>query len=105
MDGPPTHLRALDPDRYRDVAVQALRDHPADAWVAAVAVWRAWQDEAVDWQADRGMVWGVKGWKKQLGSGRPPMGWVLEEFGLSNEGGGMPCPPNCHTHHRHSRRR
>ena len=65
-DEPPEHLLRLDPERYRHVALQALVDHPGDGWCAAVTVWRTWQDEAIAWQADRGIVHGVKGWKPQL---------------------------------------
>jgi hypothetical protein len=103
-DEPPTHLRELDPERYRDVARSALADHPGDAWCAAVAVWRAWQDEAIAWQAERGIVWRVKGFKKQLGPGRPPTAWVREEFALPFNEESSACPPRCGTHGRRKAR-
>ncbi|WP_329240496.1 hypothetical protein [Streptomyces canus] len=105
-DGPPDHLLKLDPERYREVALQSLVDHPGDGWAAAVTIWRTWQDEAIAWQADRGIVHRVKGWKPQLVSCRPPMAWVREEFGLPVEGDGeTPCPDNCRTHARRKTRR
>lgn len=104
-DRPPEHLLKLDPERYRQVAMQALIDHPGDGWVAAVTVWRSWQDEAVAWQAERGIVHGVKGWKAQLSSCRPPLVWVREQFGVSVEGDSeITCPPGCRTHARRRNR-
>lgn len=100
---PPEHLRELDPGRYRQTAVQSLRDHPGDVWCAAVSVWRAWQDEAIEWQADRGIVHGVKGWKAQLGPGRPPVAWVCEEFVLPFSEESTACPPHCRAHARRRR--
>lgn len=98
VDEPPEYLREFDPDRYRQTAVQALRDHPGDVWCAAMSVWRAWQHEAQDWQAARGIVRGVKGWQRQLGPGRPPMAWVCEEFALTVNEESTACPPVCKTH-------
>lgn len=95
---PPGHLLELDPERYRQVAKLSLREHPGDGWCAAFMVWRCWQQEAQAWQAERGVVWGVKGWRTQLGPGRPPLGWVREEFGLPLESRDTPCGPNCRIH-------
>ncbi|AYL34834.1 hypothetical protein [Streptomyces fungicidicus] len=97
-DEPPEYLREFGPDRYRQTAVQALRDHPGDVWCAAMHVWRAWQYEGQAWQAERGVVRGVKAWRRQLGQGRPPMAWVCEEFALTVNDESTPCPPDCRTH-------
>ena len=94
----PGRLRELDPEGYRSTAVQSLRDHPGDVWCAAVSVWRDWQHEAQDWQAERGIVRGVKGYKRQLGPGQPPLAWVCDEFALSANETSTPCLPACHTH-------
>lgn len=104
IDKVPERLRQLDPERYREVALQALVDHPGDGWAAALAVWRHWQDDCIAWQAERGIVRGVKGWRKQLGPGRPPMAWVAAEFDVSFEGVDAVCPPNCRTHERWRRK-
>ncbi|WP_151478878.1 hypothetical protein [Streptomyces albicerus] len=94
----PEHLREFDPERYRQTAAQSLREHPGDVWCAAVSVWRAWQHEAQAWQAERAIVRGVKGFRKQLGPGRPPMGWVCDEFALTVNEDSTACSPRCRTH-------
>ncbi|MFD0417282.1 hypothetical protein [Streptomyces sp. NPDC127108] len=94
----PGRLRELDPEDYRQTALQSLRDHPGDVWCAAVSVWRAWQHEAQDWQAERGLVPGSSGYKRQLGPGRPPMAWVCAEFARSVNDAPTICPKACVTH-------
>lgn len=79
--GPPQHLLLFDPERYRQAAVQSFRKYPGDTWLAAVAVWRAWQRETIEWQAARGLVWPMKGFRRQFSAGRPPVAWVMESFG------------------------
>jgi hypothetical protein len=88
----------MEPERYREIVEMSLEDHPKDAWTAAFGVWRTWQFEAQRWQAEQGLVRGVKGWRMQLGPGRPPMAWVCGEFGLSGEQQDTMCPRNCRTH-------
>ncbi|WP_405474806.1 hypothetical protein [Streptomyces canus] len=100
---PPEHLRVLDPDGYRQTAVQSLRDHPGDVWCAAMSVWRAWQHEAQDWQAEQGVARGDQDWKRQLGPGRPPMAWVCAEFALTVNEDSTACPAVCNTHRRMQR--
>lgn len=63
-----------------------------------MSVWRAWQHEAQDWQAERGVVRGVKDWQRQLGPGRPPMAWVCAEFALTVNEDSTLCPADCRTH-------
>lgn len=105
VDEPPKQLLELDPEDYRDVALQALVDHPGDGWVAAVAVWRHWQGDCEAWQAERGLVRGVKGWQRQLGPGRAPLRWVRDEFGATlGDAFKDQCPPGCRTHERWRRR-
>ena len=95
---PPEHLRALDPERYREIVEMSLEDHPGDALKAAFMVWRTWQFEAQRWQAEHGVVRGVKGWQLQLGPGRPPEAWVCNEYGLTGDAPESPCRPDCRTH-------
>ncbi|MDX3458433.1 hypothetical protein PV396_41970 [Streptomyces sp. ME02-8801-2C] len=63
-----------------------------------MSVWRAWQHECQDWQAERGIVRGAKGWRRQFGPGQPPTGWVCAEFALAVNEESTPCPSACHTH-------
>lgn len=100
---PPEHLREFAPGRYRQTAVQSLRDHPGDVQCAAMSVWRTWQHEAQDWQAEHGIVHGAKGFKRQLGPGRPPVAWVCDEFVLKANEDATACPPVCDTHRRMQR--
>ncbi len=95
---PPEYLREFDPDRYRQTAVQSLRDHPGDVWCAAVSVWRAWQHEAQGWQAEQGIGRRVKGYRRQLGPGRPPVAWVCDEFALTVNEDSTACGSHCGTH-------
>lgn len=95
---PPEHLLQLDPERYREVAKLSLKDHPGDAWCAAFMMWRVWQVEAQRWQAEHGLVWGMKGYDNQLAPGRPPMAWVCAEFALSGDRPDTACPEDCRTH-------
>lgn len=98
LPDPPEHLLKLDPERYRAVAERSLKDHRGDAWVAAFMMWRVWQHETQAWLAEHGLVWGMKGFKKQIGPGRPPLGWVRDEYGLPMEDPSTTCPENCTTH-------
>lgn len=109
LPDPPEHLLKLNPERYRAVAEQSLKDHPRDAWVAAFMMWRTWQFETQAWLAEHGLVWGMQGFKKQIVSGRPPLAWVIDEYrpplgwvrneyGLPLEDPNTPCPEDCTTH-------
>jgi hypothetical protein len=98
MEAPPAHLQEFDPDRYRKTALQSLRDHPGDVWCAAMSVWRKWQHECQEWQAERGIVRGVKGYRRQLGPGRPPLAWVCDEFALPVNEETTQCGARCRVH-------
>ncbi|MDW8807720.1 hypothetical protein P1P68_23770 [Streptomyces scabiei] len=68
-----------------------------------MSVWRVWQYECQGWQAERGIVHGVKGFKRQLGPGRPPVEWVCDEFALTANASLTTCSPGCRTHERSRR--